>query len=323
VSKRLCQAAVAIFYAASAGAAAGAELGVHDEPACYKSERKGLDNVAAFAKWLGRRPDRILEFTWFPSWDSMLASTSLLANCWRAAGYTRLAFAVAMLPRDEVSTLAAGAKGEYDSWFARIGQALVAAGYSDAIIRIGWEFNIPGYPWYAAQDPDSFVKFWRRIVIAMRAVPGAAFTFDWCPLLDMALNMPGRIAPDRVYPGDEFVDYIGMDLYNQWWGRADATSAERWQTWVSYSYGLGWQRDFAARHGKKLSFPEWGTGTRPNGHGLGDDPDFIRNVADWISANGFAYHDYWDEEAPDYNSRLSNGQYPHAGAAFIAAFGKP
>lgn len=297
------------------------ELAVHDQPACSSKHRMGLDNARNFERWLGRRPDRVLDFAWFETWDNIVRSSSLLPGCWKGAGYDRLTFSVPMLPNDKVSTLEQGAAGAYDDKFRQIGAALVAKGYPDAIIRLGWEFNIAAFPWAAAKNPQAFVAYWRRIVGVMRSVPGARFRFDWNPTLDAAWAYPGRIAPALVYPGDDYVDIIGMDVYNESWKPANTVQPQRWRDMVERPYGLRWQRDFAAQHGKPISFPEWGTGTRPDGHGAGDDPFFIEQMARWIAANDVVYQGYWDEEATTFDAKLSNGRQPASADAYRRAFG--
>jgi len=54
-------------------------------------------------------------------------------------------------------------------------------------------------------------------------------------------------------------------------------------------------------------------------HRRGDDPYFIRQMAAWIKQNRVVYHIYWDDTS-GYNSKLSDGHQPAAGAAFIRLF---
>ena len=54
----------------------------------------------------------------------------------------------------------------------------------------------------------------------------------------------------------------------------------------------------------------------------GDDADFMQRMTKWIAANNVAYHVYWDYEAPDYNAKLSNGQYPKSAEVFRQAYGQ-
>ena len=39
--------------------------------------------------------------------------------------------------------------------------------------------------------------------------------------------------------------------------------------YVKAPFGLEWHRDFARRHGKRMSYPEWGVGD------VGDNPFFF------------------------------------------------
>lgn len=290
--------------------AAEAPLGVYKGAGC-----DGVRKMEGFVAWFGRMPDRGIDFFAIDSWDAILSSSEWSIRCW---SNTRLpmTFSLPMLPNDKGYSLADGASGKFDHVFQSIASNLVKYNYGNAVVRIGWEFNGGWYPWSAKKDPQSWVAYWRRIVEVMRGVPGAAFRFDWCPVIGW-----GQIPPDRVYPGNDYVDIIGLDVYNQTWNPKVNTPEQRWTELLTMSYGLQWQSDFAAKHGKPISFPEWGTGTRPDGHGGGDDAYFVEKMAAWISASNVAYHIYWDYPASDYNGVLSDGSRPNAGAAFLRSFG--
>ncbi len=309
--KRACTALVAMVslgVASGAGAASSAPLGVYLGPGC-----SGAARVSEFQTWLGRRLERASDFFSDHSWFELTKAAQRSARCWAPTGLA-MSFGLPMLPKDSGATLALGARGDYDAHFAKVAEALIANGQADAVIRIGWEFNHGWFTWRAAADPAAWVIYWRRIVTAMRAVPGARFRFDWCPGWSK-----GQIAPPEVYPGDEYVDIIGMDVYNSSWH--PVTPEQRWQSKLNAPFGLKWQKEFALAHGKPMSYPEWGTGTRPDGHGAGDDAHFIRQMAAWIDAAPVAYHNYWDFRAPDYDARLSDGSKPQAAAAFLDSLG--
>jgi hypothetical protein len=87
----------------------------------------------------------------------------------------------------------AGAAGDYDSYFSQIARDLVNNGQGNAILRLGWEFNVP--QGYAGGYAPQFVRFWRDIVTVMRAVPGADFTFDWKPQHRQYSQRPGQLLP--------------------------------------------------------------------------------------------------------------------------------
>ncbi|HSD39960.1 MAG TPA: glycosyl hydrolase [Rhodocyclaceae bacterium] len=282
-------------------------LGVQQGPGCT-----GTARIPQFAAWLGREPDLMLDYLDDGSWLK-LTQTEWWTGCWKKAG-RRPALSISMLPRSGGDTLALGASGAYDEYFRTIATKLVAAGYGDLIIRIGWEFNAEWFTWRAAADPKSWIAYWRRIVTTMRSVPGANFRFDWS-----TAHGTRQIDPSLVYPGDAYVDIIGMDIYNASW-RNKTDPVARWNELLTVPNGLAWLRSFAALHGKPISFSEWGTGTNGDGSGGGDDPFFIDQMAAFIRANPVAYHIYWDDTS-GFNAKLSNNLQPAAGAAYRANFG--
>ena len=298
--------------AAGTATAGTAELGIYGGAGPH-----GARKILAFEAWLGRPVPRALDFFAHASWAELQEDSEWSLGSWRGARW-KMVFSIPLLPDDGASSLAAGAAGSYDDQFRRLAARLVADGFGDAVLRLGWEFNGDWYPWAAAKCPDCFVAYWRRVVTAMRAVPGARFRFDWNANLGSS-----PLAPERVYPGDAFVDIIGLDVYNQSWDPDSVDARSRWQELLKGDHGLEWHRRFAAAHGKPMSYPEWGTGTRPDGHGGGDDPYFIERMAEWIAANDVAYHIYWDYPAKDYDAELSRGRLPRAGAAFRRLFGPP
>lgn len=273
----------------------------------------GAERLKQYEAWLGRDVDQVLEFI---GWDVLEAGTTWALNCWQKAGEKSVVYSMPMLPPDRSATLAQGAGGKFDQLFRRYGELLVKHGYGDSIIRIGWEFNAEWYSWAASKDPQSWVAYWRRIVSILRDVPGASFKFDWCPSAG-----PGGFHAERAYPGDDVVDIIGLDFYNMPIDAKSFSPEQRWQARMNMLHGLKWHRDFAARHGKPMSFPEWGTGIHAQHGGPADDPYFIEQMAAWIAGNEIVYHDYWDYRNKEYDSKLSNGKQPAAGKAFLGHFG--
>ena len=292
---------------ASAPRAEAAALAVYQGNGC-----DGVKQLPQFTQWFGRQPDLIVDFFAMESWQSMMDDANWTIWCW-AQQNRKVVFSVPMLPNGN-DTLADGAAGKFDHIFTQLAQEFVKNGYGDAIIRLGWEFNGGWYPWAAAKDPANWVNYWRRIVTTMRAV-SPTFRFDWCSAQGWQ-----QLPPAEVYPGDAYVDIIGRDTYNQSWSPEVTTPEQRWNELLTGHFGLEWLEQFAQAHNKPMSMPEWGTGTRPDGHGGGDDAYFITRMAEWMRSRNLIYHGYWDFPAADFNAKLSNGKQPLAGAAFLAAF---
>jgi hypothetical protein len=273
--------------------------------------------VTEFAAWLGRRPAYVLDFLARDTWESISQPTWWLQS-WRGAPYT-MTYSVPMLP-ERGATLRQGASGAFNRHFRALAASLIEHGQGNAVIRLGWEFNGNWYSWSAVRDPHSFVAYWRQIVKTMRSVPGARFRFDWAPVWGSAV-----IDPEVVYPGDAFVDYIGLTLFDASWHRGWEDPEGRWEHVMSFPFGLLWHRDFAAAHRKPMSYPEWGLLERDDGHGGGDNPYFIERMHEWLSANrgDIAYHVYFDfSETHGTGLVLPGGVYPRGASRFRELFGR-
>ena len=294
----------------SVDAAQATEIGAYRGPGC-----DGREAMAVFEDFLGRKAERTVDALNQESWAEMKSSIPWIAKCWRGSGI-ELTLSVPMLPKDGSGTLAEGAAGAYDAVFIATARALIQNDHADAVIRIGWEFNGDWMPWTAMHDPESYKLYFRRIVEIMRDAPGQKFRFEWCP-------NHGRKAmdPTDAYPGDDVVDIIGMDVYAETWDASTSDPEKRFEYFLDQPFGLKWHRDFARERGKPISYPEWGVGTRPDGHGVGDDPVFIEGMADWFEETQPLYQSYWDVQASDYNAQMSNGQFPQASATFKRRFG--
>ena len=182
----------------------------------------------------------------------------------------------------------------------------------------------------------------RRAVAAMRAAEGQRFLFCWNPAMEPHWNYDIEAA----WPGDDAVDIIGLDVYDQSWMPEtypipqDATPAERlarqtraWErkTANEKAFGLPWWPAFARRHGgKPLAICEWGVCIREDGHGGEDDPLFIERMADFIHnpSNNVLFHCYFDVGAPDGDHLLipdgkNKTRFPLSSAAFHRRFAAP
>jgi hypothetical protein len=190
-------------------------------------------------------------------------------------------------------------------------KALVANGHADANIRMLWEFNGSFMSYYSKGREAQFVKVWQQNVSAARSVPGQKFTFTWCPIWGGPTD-----TVEAAYPGDTYVDYIGLDCYGQFWG--DRT--QRTKVWTNDGVSLAWHRKFAAAHGKKRTFDEWGLTTRTDGGGTNDDVEYMQLMLDEFKRDDVAWAIYFDYDATDGRHRLEDNQFPDGGSLFKRTF---
>jgi Glycosyl hydrolase family 26 len=295
--------------------------------------------MAAFASATGTSPTIACDYLPASSgWSGLegagrgpngFTSTGYLDK-WTGSGYT-LQLAVPIIPTDSggtpVGTLAIGATGAYDSYFATLAQNLVDAGEGNAFLRPGWEFDSTTYAW-SAQTPAAeadYASYFDQIVTTMRAVPGADFKFVWSPDANAFRNYRSYDV-GLAYPGNAYVDYIGVDEY-------DVTSVTPRTPTTGWTESLLPQLtaadEFAAARGKQLVIAEWGLGFA-NQDGYGDDPDFINSFYAWMTnpANNVAYENYFNSVQSVITGGVdaATGQpwpysYPNSLAAFRADFG--
>lgn len=252
--------------------------------AFLSSDASGTEAVAGFASWLGG-PEVTVGHTYLPpnSWADVRGPEFILRPWaeWRADDPGRmLVLNVPMLVPNEVDAsddqvaalLHRAASGEFNENFRVLAERLIALGAADAIVVPGWEMNGTTYTHRCAPDPDAWKQHFRGVVAAMRSVPGQQFRFDFTP-------SRGRddIGWTECYPGDDVVDIIGMDTYDQ-------APGDEFSDYVEQPYGLQDQVDFAAARGKPISFAEWGL------FRYGDRPEFIRGMFEWITSHNVVYH---------------------------------
>ncbi|MBT2416302.1 hypothetical protein J7F01_19240 [Streptomyces sp. ISL-22] len=234
---------------AASGPAFGAFL--HYGPA-------GVRRMKELTRWLGGQEPRV-GHTYLPGdlWRNIEGGHGFLDSWaeWRRARADRLfVLNVPMMERNEENVpdaevrqlLRRAEDGAFDDHFEVLAERLVDLGVPDTVIVLGWEMNGVTYTHRCAPDPESWKRYWRRIVTVMRKVPGQRFRFDFAPSRGMdAIPWP------ECYPGDDFVDIVGMDAYDQPQGLS-------FDEQVSEPYGLQHHVDFARAHGKPISYPEWG-----------------------------------------------------------------
>jgi hypothetical protein len=225
----------------------------------------------------------------------------------------RLALGVPLLPNRGAS-LARGAAGAYDDQFRSIAEQVVAEGGADAVIRLGWEFDGSWYPWSGWKDPEAFVAYWRRVVEVMRSVQGQHFRFDWNSAAD-------RSDPSALYPGDDVVDVIGLDVYDQTYDITLVDPEARWQDMIDRPGGLAWLATFATEHAKPMSLPEWGLTSRHVDGSQPDNPRFVQGVHEFVTAYRVLYHNYFDTTKDGETWSLRSGDFPESALTYLDLFG--
>lgn len=269
----------------------------------------GVQGVAVFEKWSGLVPQRALDFADDRSPEAMTNGANWAIPAWSVT--TPLTESVPLAVNG--MALSDVAAGKLDAQYQVIAKLMTARNNPDDVIRVGWEANGNWYPWAAKNHEADYISAFRRVVGIFRTA-GFKGRFDW------TIAQGWQQVPDSTtfYPGDDDVDIIGMDVYGQSWESTPPIDWPHTQMALNHNYTLDWLPYLGRLHHKPISIPEVGTGERPDGHGLGDSAEFVNYMGAWVHDHNVAYVDWWDASPSDYNSKVSSGEHPKAGAALKA-----
>jgi mannan endo-1,4-beta-mannosidase len=165
--------------------------------------------IDAFAKEVGRKPAIILSYKrwdvkpFYPPELNQIARRGALPlvswEPWDSSGKPAKLWAIG--------------RGRYDGYLRR--SARMAREWGKPImLRFAQEMNGEWAPWergHVGSTPRSFVLAWRHLVKVFREVGADNVIWVWCPNVNT-----GHLPFMQYYPGDSWVDWVGLDGFN--WG---------------------------------------------------------------------------------------------------------
>jgi hypothetical protein len=212
--------------------------------------------------------------------------------------------------------------GQDDSVIEGIVDQWASAGFKTQVYRPGWEFNLQG-PTYAgdtAQDQSDWVAAFQHIYTVLHteaAKDGVSLSVVWNP---GATNY-SNVSATALYPGNSYVDSIGVDMYSDMYPYSDGANAQGQPTYHDFATGgedtslAQWMANpvnresywsnpaetayssdgsgghaesfdqllqFAEQQGKPFSVPETGAGN--TGTDVTDDPQFPQWLSEQLAA---------------------------------------
>jgi len=127
--------------------------------------------------------------------------------------------------------------GDWDSYIRQRGAELAAVG-APVLVRWGHEFNGDWYPWstvHNGKDPSVYVRAYRHVHDLVTAAGATNVQWVWAfnnsSVPDESWNQPAL-----AYPGDAYVDWVGIDGYN--WGRGPSWDPAG-DYWTSFDGVIG------------------------------------------------------------------------------------
>jgi hypothetical protein len=265
-------------------------------------------SLQIWERWLQQEPSSVLGVDFYPqsAWEDFFKS-NWVPGIWKKLNPRRnVVWSIPLTVKG--TSLADVANGMHDAEFEAAAKA-ISETQPTAIIRLGWEMNLVDSAWFAKGQEADYINAFRRIVGLFRRYSND-FKFDWCPGWG-----PQEFAADLAYPGDDVVDYIGLDVYDF---KYDGSPQQRWDTYyLKAPFGLQWHRDFSVQHGKRMSYPEWGVGN------FGDNPFFVQQMHDWLLKNeeNIAYAAYFNVDGL-WPTQIDNNRFPKSQKLFRRLFGR-
>ncbi len=170
-----------------------------------------VSRLDAFSTLVGRRPRIVM---WFQDWHEGGAPlNAYFGHAVRARGGTPMVTWSPWggKPRDPAYSLARINAGAFDPYIRAA--AREAASYRKPLfLRFAHEMNGTWYPWgrgINGNTPDAYRAAWRHVVSIFRRQRAHNVCWIWAP------NVSDFAAPfESSYPGDRWVDWVGLDGYN-------------------------------------------------------------------------------------------------------------
>ena len=120
--------------------------------------------------------------------------------------------------------------GTHDAYITRWAQGAKAYG-GRLLVRFAHEMNDRHYPWseqVSGNQPGQYAQAWRHVVSIFRSVGATNVGWVWAPNVSYAGTTPLK----GLYPGDSYVDWVGVDGYN-------GGTALPWGGWLTFSQIFG------------------------------------------------------------------------------------
>lgn len=329
-----------------------------------KSEAWFENQFNAFSQAMGAKPQFMDAFTdYYVDWSQWVPIQDELARSWAASPVLLGVTPVMTIPMATTSDWNNADQvykdiiaGKHDDVFVGLINSWKKVGYVTVDARIGPEMNGTFEPWYMGSDPATVADWtaaFQHIANLVHSVPGITVRTVWNPA-DLNYTAQPTVS---AYPGDKYVDVLGVDVYSVMWppqlydwhkndGTVDA-SLQQWfadpvnreHYWMNPNatewnpngydpsqWGFKQVLAFAKAHNLPLGIAETGAGGNGTSTGPIDDPDFPKWLYEQLSQPGAPKVDYvniWDITPSDGNWEFTNGTKPLEAAAWRQYFGVP
>jgi mannan endo-1,4-beta-mannosidase len=292
-------AALAIFFSASASAASDrpqVAIGIY-----LPTQWKDPHQIDAYARRVGQKPAILLSYKRFdvkpfypPELEQIDKRGALPMVSWE--------------PWDgdgKPAKLWAIARGRYDGYLRRSAHLAKLWG-KPVMARFAQEMNGNWAPWeqgHVGSTPRSFILAWRHVVSVFRQAGADNVIWVWCPNVNT-----GHLQFMQYYPGDSWVDWVGLDGFN--WGGSIG--------WRSFSeIFAGSYEELARETSKPIVIAETGSGQTGGDKAAWVGSTFRRELQNFPRVRAVVWYNSFDRS----NFRIDSS--PSALQAFRRGIAEP
>jgi hypothetical protein len=174
--------------------------------------------IDSFAAEVGRPPVIVGSYE---DWTRPLVNQSWFEAIWSRGSVPLVTWEPwSWIESSQRFPLRAIADGRYDAYIRSSAAAAAAWGHP-ILLRFGQEMNGGWYPWGKEHSASAYKLAWRHIVNVFRMLGANNVRWVWSPYVSNG----GHLLFERYFPGDRWVDWVGLDGFN--WGGSRA--------WQSFS----------------------------------------------------------------------------------------
>jgi mannan endo-1,4-beta-mannosidase len=221
-SRLLCLPLLLVMVAASAIAGSGAPVAQAREIALgvyFPDVARHPGKIDRYARLLGRKPMIVSDYK---QWDFAPFVEDELDDVWNRGSVPMVTWEP-MSYQGRRYTLRGIARGRYDRYVGRAADDAAAWG-RPIFLRFAHEMNGDWYPWGSsgANSARVYKRAWRHLVRIFRRNGADNVSWVWTPYVNQGGGLPFK----PYYPGDRWVDWVGLDGFNWGYGGSSYTFNE-------------------------------------------------------------------------------------------------
>lgn len=288
------------FACLTARQAVSAEIKASKEPGCYIGIfREGIPasmfGLKDFEKELGKQFAIIM---WYQDWSKPFPK-ALCDKVIKRNSVPHIVWEPWLWTDKEKIKLDNIIAGEWDEYIRSWAQDIKTWG-GPIFLRWGHEFNIDGYPWGIVnngKDPAKYVEAFRHVKKIFMNEGALNAKFVWCPMNDSWPKERWNEI-DKAYPGDEYVDWIGIDGYN--WG-----TTQSWSNWLTFNELFrDVSRDLWRKHPTKpIMIAEFASAAQG-----GDKAKWIQSITEDLKKMPYIKAIQWFDEMKETDWRIDSSK---------------